>query len=121
MSRDLSAPAAAEGGVWNAPRWVERNAADVPAELLGVAFGVSVPVPAEGIAQVVPMASGDQAVLMLYAVAAGDPETIQLEQRDRQQVQLIRESAISEITGYAADVRERANVRIPDEVLNPQQ
>jgi hypothetical protein len=67
------------------------------------------------------MASGDFAVLALYAVAPGDPETIPLEQRDRQQLERIQESAISELTGYAADVRDRASVRIPDEILDPQQ
>jgi peptidyl-prolyl cis-trans isomerase D len=121
LSRDLAALAAAHGGVWNAPRWVERNAADVPAELVGVAFGAAEPLPAEGILEVVPMASGDQAVLALYSAAPGDPETIPLEQRDRQQVQLIQESAVSELTGYAADVRDRASVRIPDAILDPQQ
>jgi peptidyl-prolyl cis-trans isomerase D len=117
---DPAALAAAHGGVWNAPRRVERNAADIPAELLGVAFGAAAPLPPEGIRQVVPMASGDAAVLVLSAVAPGDPETVPLEQRDRQQVQLIQEGAISELTGYAADVRARATVRIPEEVLDPQ-
>jgi peptidyl-prolyl cis-trans isomerase D len=121
LSRDLGALTAEHGGVWNAPRWVERTAADVPAEVVGVAFGATVPLPAEGVAEVVPMASGDFAVLALYAVAPGDPETIPLEQRDRQQLQRIQESAISELTGYAADVRDRASVRIPDEILDPQQ
>jgi peptidyl-prolyl cis-trans isomerase D len=121
LSRDLAALAAEHGGVWNAPRWVERSAADVPAEVVGVAFGATVPLPAEGVVEVVPMASGDYAVLALYAVAPGDPETIPLEQRDRQQLQRIQESAISELTGYAADVRDRASVRIPDEILDPQQ
>jgi hypothetical protein len=36
-------------------------------------------------------------------------------------MQRIQEIAISELTGYAADVRDRASVRIPDEVLDPQQ
>ena len=121
LSRDLAALAAEHGGVWNAPRWVERTAADVPAEIVGVAFGATVPLPAEGIVEVVPIASGDYAVLALYAVAPGDPETIPLEQRDRQQTQRIQELAISELTGYAADVRDRASVRIPDEILDPQQ
>jgi peptidyl-prolyl cis-trans isomerase D len=121
VSRDLAALAAANGGSWNAPRWVQRNAADVPAELVGVAFGAAVPLPPEGLIEIVPMASGDHAVLALYAVAPGDPETIPLDERDRQQLALIQESAISELTGYAADVRDRASVRIPDEVLDPQQ
>jgi peptidyl-prolyl cis-trans isomerase D len=121
LSRDLAAPAAAHGGLWNAPRWVERTAADVPAEVVSVAFGATVPLPADGIVEVVPTASGDYAVLAVYAVAPGDPETIPLEQRDQQQLQRIQESAISELTGYAADVRDRATVRIPDEILDPQQ
>jgi peptidyl-prolyl cis-trans isomerase D len=120
-NRDLGASAAARRGVWNAPRWVERNAADVPTELISVAFGAATSVPAEGIAEVVPLATGDHAVLLLYAVAPGDPETVPLEERDREQLQLIRESAIREITGYAADVRERSTVRIPDGVIDPQQ
>ena len=118
---DAAALAAAHSGMWYAPRWVERDAADVPAELIGVAFGATAPLPAEGITEVVPMASGDHAVLVLSAIAPGDPETVPLEQRDQQQVQLIRDSAISELTAYAADVRDRASVRIPDEVIDPQQ
>ena len=121
LSRDLAALAATHGGIWNAPRWVMRNDAAVPAELVGVAFGAAVPLPAEGILEVVPMASGDQAVLAIYAVAPGEPESIPLEQRDRQQLGLIQESGISDVTGYAADVRARATVRIPDGVLDPQQ
>jgi hypothetical protein len=97
-----------------------RNDAQVPAELVGVAFGAAVPVPAEGIVEIVPMASGDHAVLALYAVAPGDPETIPLGQRDQQQLALTQESGLSDLTGYAADVRARATVRIPDEVLDPQ-
>ena len=121
LSRDLAALAATHGGIWNAPRWVMRNDAAVPAELVGVAFGAAVPLPAEGILEVVPMASGDQAVLAIYAVAPGEPESIPLDQRDRQQLGLIQESGISDVTGYAADVRARATVRIPDGVLDPQQ
>jgi peptidyl-prolyl cis-trans isomerase D len=121
VSRDLEALAAAHGGVWNAPRWVMRNAADVPAELVGVAFGAAVPLPVEGVVEIVPMASGDHAVLALYAVAPGDPETVPLEDRDRQQLALTGQSAISEFRGYAADVRDRATVRIPDQILDPQQ
>jgi peptidyl-prolyl cis-trans isomerase D len=120
IGRDLAALAAKHGGVWNAPRWVERTAADVPGELVSVAFGATVPLPVEGVAEIVPMAAGDYAVLALYAVTPGDPQTIPLEQRDRQQLQRIQESAISELTAYAADVRDRASVRIPDEILEPQ-
>jgi peptidyl-prolyl cis-trans isomerase D len=44
-NRDLAALAAEHGGVWNAPRWVERTAADVPAEVVSAAFAATVPVP----------------------------------------------------------------------------
>jgi hypothetical protein len=66
------------------------------------------------------MASGDAAVFVLTRVIPGDPATVPLEERDRQQLELAKEAALSEMTGYAADVRARATIRIPDQVLDPQ-
>ena len=119
-ARDLQSAAEARGGTWYASRSVERTDAQVPTETLAAAFAVRPPLPAGGIRQVVPMASGDTTVFLLTAVMPGDPATVPLEQRDRQQVELANEAALSEMTGYAADVRDRATIRIPDEVLNPQ-
>jgi peptidyl-prolyl cis-trans isomerase D len=120
-SRDLGALAATHAGTWNAPRWVERSDANVPTELLGVAFGVAAPLPEGGVRQVVPMASGDAAVMVLAGIQSGDPDLVPLTQRDEQQQRLAQEAAGSEMNSYARDVRERATVRVPDEVLNPQQ
>jgi hypothetical protein len=118
--RDLKAAAEARGGTWYEPRSVERTDAQVPTETLAAAFTVRPPLPEGGIRQVVPMASGDVAVFVLTAVMPGDPATVPLEQRDRQQLELANDAALSEMTGYAADVRDRATIRIPDEVLAPQ-
>ena len=41
------------------------------------------------------------------------------EERDQRQRQLADQAARAELTGYAGNVRDVADVRIPDEILNP--
>ena len=65
------------------------------------------------------IASGDYAVLVLSAVEAGNSDDIPREERNLQRLQLAEQTTMSEITGYAAEVRNQATVRIPDIVLNP--
>jgi peptidyl-prolyl cis-trans isomerase D len=119
-SRDPAALAESHGGTWNSTRWVQRTDPSVPTELLATAFSVLEPLPADGVRQLVPLASGDGAVLLLSGVERGNPESMSIAERDQRQRQLAEDAALSEMTGYAADVRDRARVRIPDAVLNPQ-
>jgi peptidyl-prolyl cis-trans isomerase D len=118
--RDLVALAEARGGTWHARRSLERTDPEVPTETLAAVFAVRAPLPEGGVRQLVPMASGDAAVFVLSAIMPGDPATVPLEARDQQQVELADDAALSEMTSYAADVRDRATIRIPDEILDPQ-
>jgi peptidyl-prolyl cis-trans isomerase D len=119
-AEDPTAAAEARGGVWNEQRWVQRTDADVPTEVLSAAFAAVAPLPGSGLREIVPLSSGDEAVLVLTAIEPGDPDAMAVAERDQRRNQLADETAQSELTGYAADVRDRSTVRIPDEVLNPQ-
>jgi hypothetical protein len=92
----------------------------VPTELLSAAFAALEPLPAGGVREIVPLASGDGAVMSLSAVDRGNPDSLPANEREERRRQLADDAALAEMTGYAGDVRERATVRIPDEVLNPQ-
>jgi hypothetical protein len=41
------------------------------------------------------------------------------EERDQRQRQLADQAARAELTGYAGNVSQAAEVRIPDDILNP--
>jgi hypothetical protein len=54
-------------------------------------------------------------------VQAGTPDSIPQGERDQRQRQLADQSANSELTGYVGTLREQATVRIPQDVIEPQQ
>jgi peptidyl-prolyl cis-trans isomerase D len=107
------------GGIWSPAAWVERTDADVPTQVLATAFRSAKPDPGSVIQELVPLASGDYAVLALSAVEPGQMDAISREERSAQNAQLAENASLFELTGYAAEVREDATVRIPDIVLNP--
>jgi peptidyl-prolyl cis-trans isomerase D len=119
-AEDLAAAVEAHGGVWNEQRWVQRTDSDAPSEVLSAAFATVAPLPGDGMRQIVPLASGDEAVLVLTAIEPGDPDAMAVVERDQQRNQRAEQAAQSELTSYAADVRDRSTVRIPDQVLDPQ-
>jgi peptidyl-prolyl cis-trans isomerase D len=116
---DPAATAEANGGTWNEKRWVERTDQNVPRDLLGIVFGVLKPLPENGTRQVVPLSTGDEAVMIVTGIEPGQPDDVSREQRDQRQRQLSDESARSEMNGYAAEVRDSASIRIPEDVLTP--
>ncbi len=118
---DPAALAAQQNGAWNAPAWIERTNASVPTEVLAAAFGL--PKPAQGAVtrEHVALANGSHAVLVLSNVQAGAPDSIPQGERDQRQRQLADQSAYSELTGYVGTLREQATVRIPQDVIEPQQ
>ena len=65
------------------------------------------------------VASGDYAVLVLSAVEAGQIDSIPRAEQARNSAQLAEQASMSELTGYAAEVRNEATIIIPDIVLNP--
>jgi hypothetical protein len=48
------------------------------------------------------------------------PESVPQTERDQRQRQLADQSANSELVSYIGTLRERATVRIPEDVLEPQ-
>jgi peptidyl-prolyl cis-trans isomerase D len=118
---DPAAVAGQQNGSWNAPAWVERTNAAVPTEILAAAFGLPKPAPGVVTREHVALANGNHAVLALSNVQAGTPDAIPQGERDQRQRQLADQSAYAELTGYVGTLREQATVRIPQDVLEPQQ
>ncbi|HVJ30780.1 MAG TPA: SurA N-terminal domain-containing protein [Gammaproteobacteria bacterium] len=116
---DPAARAAAHGGTWNAAAWVARTDAAVPTEVLSAAFGMPKTDAAAPQRESVALASGGQAVIIMTGVKAGEPESMTAEEREQRRQQLANQAARAELTGYAGNLRASANVRIPEEVLNP--
>ncbi|WP_428099935.1 SurA N-terminal domain-containing protein [Candidatus Rariloculus sp.] len=108
------------GGRWTVPMWTERASPDVPTEILAVAFGLGQPAAGSPIRELAPLANGNRAVLSLSAVEPGEPEAIPREARDERQRELAEQAAGLELSNYVEGVVDRATVRIPDEILNPQ-
>jgi peptidyl-prolyl cis-trans isomerase D len=119
QAEDVEALAQEYGGTWTAAAWIERTDGAVPTQVLAAAFRSAKPEAGAVIRESVPLASGDQAVMLLSAVEAGSVDTIPREERNLQNTQLAEQASIIELTGYATEVRNDATVRIPDIVLNP--
>ncbi len=119
QAEDIEAVAQEHGGAWTAVAWVERTDGQVPTEVLATAFRLGKPQANAVITELVPVASGDYAVLLLSAVEAGQTDSIPREERVRESAQLAERATMSELSGYAAEVRNDATVRIPDIILNP--
>ncbi len=118
---DPAALAAQQNGSWTAPAWVERTNATVPTEVLAAAFGLPKPAQGEVRREHVALANGSHAVLVLSNVQPGTPDAMPQAERDQRQRQLADQSAYSELTGYVGTLREQATVRIPQDVIEPQQ
>ena len=118
---DPSALAKQQNGTWMPPAVVERTNAAIPTEVLAAAFGLAKPPQGEVERQAVALANGNHAVLVLSSVQAGTPDSVAQSDRDQRQRQLADQSAYAELTGYVGSLREQATVRIPDDVLEPQQ
>jgi peptidyl-prolyl cis-trans isomerase D len=116
---DPAESAAARGGVWNPATWITRTDAGVPTEVLSAAFGMPKTDAAAPQREIVALAGGGQAVVVLTGVEAGEPESMTQEEREQRRQQLADQAARAELTGYAGSIRAAADVRIPDEILNP--
>jgi peptidyl-prolyl cis-trans isomerase D len=117
---DPMALAQMHNGAWTPPAWVERSDPNVPTEALAAAFAM--PTPAEGavVRDLVALANGNHAVVVLSGVQPGQPDAISQAERDRQRGELADQSALAELSAYSSEVRNNATVRIPEEVLEPQ-
>lgn len=119
QAEDLEAVAQELGGAWTAVAWVERTDGQVPTDVLATAFRLGKPQAGAEIRELVSVASGDYAVLVLSAVEAGQIDSIPRAEQARNSAQLAEQASMSELTGYAAEVRNEATIIIPDIVLNP--
>ena len=111
--------AAAHNGRWNAATWIMRTDATVPTEVLSAVFGMPKATSSTPQRERIALANGGQAVVVLTGVEAGEPATMSQEERDQRQRQLADQAARAELTGYVGNLRDTADVRIPDDVLNP--
>ncbi len=119
QAEDPVALAEEQGGAWTSAAWVERTDGQVPTQVLAAAFRSARPATDAILTELVPLASGDYAVFSLSAVEAGQIDAISRDDRNLQNSQLAEQASMFELTGYAAEVRNNATVRIPDIVLNP--
>lgn len=117
QGEDAAALAAMHGGSWTPAAWVTRTDSAAPTEVLTAAFGV--PKTATGVAQLIALANGGQAVIVVTGVEAGQPASMTQTEREQRREQLADQAARAELTGYAGNVRDSATVRIPEEILNP--
>jgi peptidyl-prolyl cis-trans isomerase D len=116
---DPVALAAQHGGEWHPAAWVTRSDTTVPNDVLSAAFAMPKTTAGVPLREMVALASGGQAVLVLTGVEPGEPTSMTQAERDARQRQLADESARADLTGYAASVRASANVTIPDDILEP--
>jgi hypothetical protein len=91
----------------------------VPTEVLSAAFAMPKTTAAAPLREIIALANGGQAVIVLTGVEAGEPSSMTQAERDSRQEQLAEQSARAELTGYVGNVREGASVRVPDDILNP--
>jgi peptidyl-prolyl cis-trans isomerase D len=115
-----AALAAQHGGTFIAPKWVERSNPEVPPQIIAAAFSLTPP--KDAIARdSVRLSTGDQAVLFVAGVKLGTPETLTDTQRDQARQEMAQSVGSAELGAYATTVRDEAKVRVPDQVLEPQQ
>jgi len=118
-TEDPAALAAAQGASWSDRASVERSSAEAPAAVIQTVFAESRPAAgAVGIARA-PLDNGDEAVVLIYSAAPGNPEDIPIDDREQGQEQLVGQAAQAEINAFGADARDSAKVRVPDQILNP--
>ena len=110
----------ARGGIWHAPVSVERTERRRFRPKSWPRHSVCrsrCPEPSS--TRTVSLANGNHAVLAVANVQPGAPDAVAQAERDQRQRQLADQAALAELASYAGDLRERATVRIPEEVLEP--
>ena len=117
-TEDLAAAAEQTGGAWQERRWIQRDDAVAPQPVVARVFALGRPSAAPVWDRVV-LPGGGEAVVALYEVAAGAPESIPREDRDAQQLQLGQQAGLAELTAYAEAIRGDADVVITPEALDP--
>ena len=116
---ELAALAGELGGSWTEPAWLRRTDAGVPVEILTSVFNSRLDGEGAEVRERVPLANGDEAVVLMTAVRPGSADRLTRDELQARLTALAQATAGFELAGYAQHVREQASVRIPDEVLDP--
>jgi peptidyl-prolyl cis-trans isomerase D len=113
--------AAENGATWNAPTWIERNSTTAPAAIASLIFSQPRPTDDDPLILRTAVGDGDQAIVLFSRVEPGAPEDITVEAREDGQEELRAAAAEQEFNTYVADALANATIRVPDEILDPQQ
>ena len=116
---ELAALAGELGGSWTEPAWLRRTDTGVPLEILTTVFNSRPDGEGAEVRERVPLASGDEAVVLMTAVRPGSADRLTRDELQARLTALAQATAGFELAGYAQHVRDQASVRIPDEVLDP--
>ena len=118
-TQDPAALAVAQGASWTGRVSVERGSAAAPGPVISTVFAQPRPAAGSvGIARA-PLDNGDEAVVLIYSASPGVPDDIPSGDREQGQEQLVGQAAQAEINAFASGARERARIRVPDQILNP--
>ncbi|MCZ0951712.1 MAG: SurA N-terminal domain-containing protein [Rhodospirillaceae bacterium] len=116
---ELAALAGELGGSWTEPAWLRRTDTGVPLEILASVFNSRPDGEGAEVRERVPLATGDEAVMLMTAVRPGSADRLTRDELQARLTALAQSTAGFELAGYAQHVRDQASVRIPDEVLDP--
>jgi peptidyl-prolyl cis-trans isomerase D len=119
-TQDPAELAAMYGGSWHEPAWVQRtDVGDVPSAIRSRVLTEIRPTAGAVPKLSIPTGSYDEAVALLLAVEPGVPADIPTDEREQGQQELTSQMALAEFSAYASDTQQRAKVRVPDGVLDP--
>lgn len=103
------------GAAWRAPVLLKREGGEWPAEVLDTAFNMAPPAQDKPNVEGVALGSGDYAVVALYQVIDGNPQTVAEAERRAQRGEIERRYAQQAGSDLLAALRERAKIAVfPD-------
>lgn len=109
---DPAALAKSNGTAYSAPAFIARNQQGVPQPVLSAAFTAAAPAAGGRTAASVTLDGGDQAVLVLTAVKAGDVTSLNDQQRLGALRDLSREDGAAEFAAYLAWLKQQAKIQV---------
>ena len=116
---ELAALAGELGGSWMESAWLRRTDTGVPLNILTIVFNSRPDGEGAEVRERVPLANGDEAVVLMTAVRPGSADRLTRDELQARLTALAQATTGFELAGYAQHVRDQASVRIPDEVIDP--
>ncbi len=106
--------ASAQSATWLAPVWVKRNQTHdgLPTEAQAAAFALPPAATGKLATRVVPLSDGNEAVVVVQAVKAGDPAAISAEDKQALAAEIQQASAQRSLAALMATLRSEAKVTI---------